>query len=177
MDIAVLIAVAHILFFIHLDQRKVSDTISQNATSIISVGLVRLYGLVMTLTLTTALVQLVWRYFRQNSATVETVDSLYRLCVHFLTLSLPHAVRNTPAITLIAVCIAGIPIAMVFPPSALTVQLRPVIGSQVIDVPVFDLGKPDFLGTNKTAWNTLITSRYWNGQVPSSGLVDQYGTW
>ena len=177
MDIAVLIAVAHILFFIHLDQRKVSDTISQNATSIISVGLVRLYGLVMTLTLTTALVQLVWRYFRQNSATVETVDSLYRLCVHFLTLSLPHAVRNTPAIALIAVCIAGIPIAMVFPPSALTVQLRPVIGSQVIDAPVFDLGKPDFLGTNKTAWNTLITSRYWNGQVPSSGLVDQYGTW
>ena len=177
MDIAVLIAVAHIIFFIHLDQRKVSDTISQNATSIISVGLVRLYGLVMTLTLTTALVQLIWRYFRQNSATVETVDSLYRLCVHFLTLSLPHAIRNTPAIALIAMCIAGVPIAMVFPPSALTVQLQPVIGSLLIDAPLFDLGRPDFSDSQKSRWNFLVTAKYWDYLVPSSGLVDQHGTW
>ena len=101
-----MVAVAHILFFSYLDKRTVSSTVSQNVVSILSVGLVRLHSLFMTLTLSTALCQLVWRYYRVHTLPLATVDSLFKLSTHFLSLTLPHAIVHTPGIAIIGVCIA-----------------------------------------------------------------------
>ena len=156
-----------------------SNTVSQEVVSTISVGLTRLFGMVMTVTLSNALAQLVWRYLRRQSLRLSTVDSLFNLCTHFISLSLPHAILHAPAMTTLAVVIAFVPIAMIFPPGAITVNLLPSPGRVTLSVPSWDASaRPtNFAQRSTQALNS--TTIVWASDIPNQeiGLSDDQGSW
>ena len=174
--LAIGVAVAHICFFLYLDKKVVSTTVSQTIVSIISVALVRLYSVLLTTTLSTALVQIVWRRFRLQAMPLATVDSLFRLCIHFLSRTLPYVVVNAPAFAAIGICIACVPIAMVFPPSALTVDYLPVPGMLTIQAPSFNPGlRQQGNSTAEEKWAQTVTVTHLNSATVPVGLPDIHG--
>ena len=170
-------AILHLTFFIILNEKGVANTISQTLASNISLACVRLHSLLMTTTLSTVLTQIVWRYYGSRTMNMSTVDALFNLCTHFVSLSLPQAIFHAPSISAIAICIALVPVAMIFPPSALTVHTAPHTLKYLAHVPSYDPGirpQPNVLSNQVNGTTTMYFQTTPN---VAQGLSNERGCW
>jgi hypothetical protein len=133
------IAIGHFIFASFLDSRAVpaKGIFRQSYESAISTALVFCFRAALTTALSSAFLQRLWRSFRSKPMKASTIESLLAVLQSPLNLLQKDVVRNAKLEWLFALCYLCIPIATIFPPGALTVELKPRIWSGNMTVPTF----------------------------------------
>jgi hypothetical protein len=130
-------ALAHCLFFMRLN-RKPADTISQTYVSTISHLLGNVFRASLCGALAVAFAQHLWRVLRTNSVKISNIELMYTIRSNFFLLAHPGVVMTAPLLFLLSCLAWTIPLAVIYPPGALTVVPSPRIDFPDTLVPTFD---------------------------------------
>ncbi|PWY84750.1 hypothetical protein BO70DRAFT_423730 [Aspergillus heteromorphus CBS 117.55] len=141
--LAASLASMHLSLFHWLDQREVTRTIRQPYVTALSVVFVNGFRTFLAAALGLAFVQMLWQGLRVRPMRVGDLDAFLSVLANPLYLGQLQLLRVAPIPFLCALVCWCLPIAMVFPAGALTVepQTLHVLANQ--SVPTFD---PGFLG-------------------------------
>lgn len=142
----------HLGFFLALDGQTVKlSRISQSLQSALANFLAIAVEICLLSGISVAYDQYLWRLFRRKSLRAVTIDKLIRLVSSPWNLVLADIVSGAPGPWLIALICLIIPVAVVFPPGALTVEfLEGVLPVGLNNVPTINLSDwgngtvPDF---------------------------------
>ncbi|OJJ50258.1 hypothetical protein ASPZODRAFT_35422, partial [Penicilliopsis zonata CBS 506.65] len=136
--VAFLLACAHVIFFHWLNGRKVEDTFSQphvNAASLVFANGFRMF---LAAALGMAFIQMLWKLLRAQAMRVGDIDTLLSVLSNPLKLTHVHLMGQAPFLFLCAVVCWCLPIAMIFPPGAMTVEPHMFETVTHKSVPTFD---------------------------------------
>ncbi|OAL55276.1 hypothetical protein IQ07DRAFT_627422, partial [Pyrenochaeta sp. DS3sAY3a] len=111
-------------------------TLSLLLTTIFKACIVGCVGLAFT--------QHIWHNLRQRTFTIDCIEHLFSLRSNPVELARLKASLEALILFAMAVFVWLVPIAIIYPPSALTVEIRPFLVMKVISVPVLFPFDPDF---------------------------------
>ncbi|KAF7593527.1 hypothetical protein BBP40_011255 [Aspergillus hancockii] len=151
---AVTIACAHLGFFIWLNGREIDKSIQQSYVSGLSVFFVNAFRMFLAAALGISFIQMLWKELRARPMRLYDLDSLLSILSNPLYLGRISLVAAAPFPFLCALFCWCIPIAMVFPPGALTVASKALHVAANQTVPTFDpsyMGNGTFLGMMENA--------------------------
>ncbi|PYH89978.1 hypothetical protein BO71DRAFT_402596 [Aspergillus ellipticus CBS 707.79] len=133
----------HLGLFHWLDQREVTQTIRQPYVTALSLVFVNGFRTFLVAAMGLAFIQTLWKGLRVRPMRIGDLDSFLSVLTNPLYLGQVQLVRAAPIPFLCALICWCIPIAMIFPAGALTVESKslPVLANQ--SVPTFD---PSFTG-------------------------------
>jgi 4-hydroxybenzoate polyprenyltransferase len=137
--IALLLAVGHFLFAFYLNGQTVppNGMLRQSFVSAISIAFALSFRAMLTASLSIAFIQRLWTLFRSKSMKASTIDSLLSLLQTPLNLLRFDVLWHAKLEWVFALCCLCIPIATVFPPGSLTVELKEQRRPENIMVPTF----------------------------------------
>ncbi|RAL13948.1 uncharacterized protein BO97DRAFT_387983 [Aspergillus homomorphus CBS 101889] len=141
--LAVCLASAHLGLFRWLDRREVAQTIKQPYVTALSVVFVNGFRTLLAAALSMSFIQILWKDLRVRPMRIGDLDSFLSVLTNPLYLGRLRLLGAAPLPFLCALLAWCIPIAMIFPPGALTVEakLQRVLANQ--SVPTFD---PSYMG-------------------------------
>jgi hypothetical protein len=153
---AVTLAIAHLGLFRWLHERQVDDSISQPYVTALSYFFVNGFRLLLAASLGISFVQIVWKLLRVRPIQLGDLDHLLSVLSNPLQLGRVSLFWRAPVPFLCAILFWCLPIAMVFPPGALTVETRSLTTLTAKAVPTFD---PGFVG-NET-YEGMLSAALW----------------
>lgn len=109
----------------------------QSYVSAISIAFALAFRSMLTASLSMAFIQRLWTLFRSKPMKASTIDTLLSLLQSPLQLLRFEVVWGAKLEWIFALCCLCIPIATVFPPGALTVELLPRRWTETMHVPTF----------------------------------------
>ena len=109
----------------------------QSYVSAISIAFALAFRSMLTASLSMAFIQRLWTLFRSKPMKASTIDTLMSLLQSPLQLLRFDIIWSARLEWIFALCCLCIPIATVFPPGALTVELLPLRRTQTMNVPTF----------------------------------------
>jgi len=138
----------HLAFFLWLDGQPVSTSgISQASQSAVANFFAIAVEIMILGGIGVAYNQFLWRLFRRRSLKAKTIDTLVTLVMSPWDLWRPDLYKDAILAVVIGVLCALVPIAIVFPPGALSVEFQEgVVPFTLRDVPtmnISDFGKGD----------------------------------
>lgn len=138
---AILTAVAHYIYCRFLHQRTVADTIPQSWASAVSITFARVFSLSLVGSASPAFTQLLWWFLRRRSLSLKHIDAMFSLNSSPLKLYILGVLRAVPVLWLFALVFPLIPVATIFPPGSLVVDMIPPSQSTTVSlrVPNLDL--------------------------------------
>lgn len=117
-----------------------------------------------------AFTQHLWRIFRQRLLRVAQIEQLFQIRSNPLELAKVKIVKDAPFLFLMAIFAWLLPLAVIYPPSSLTVTSRPYSKMRNIDLSVMNLPPPeglDVLHPNYTSVPSLAYLR--RASMPKDG--------
>jgi hypothetical protein len=154
--LAVSLAAAHLGLFRWLDQRRVDETISQPYVTALSLVFVNGFRMLLAAALGISFVQIVWKLLRVRPMQLGDLDRLLSVMGNPLQLGRIDLFWRVPIPFLCAVLFWCLPIAMVFPPGALTVEPMTVTRLSTKSVPTID---PSFIGNG--TYDDMLSTALW----------------
>ncbi|KAI9730399.1 MAG: hypothetical protein M1834_005909 [Cirrosporium novae-zelandiae] len=146
--LALAIGIAHLVLFHWLDGQKVTQTIPQSYVAAISTAMVTAFRIFLVTSLVISFTQLVWQRLRGRPMKVLTIDSLFSITSNPFNFVYPDVLASAPLLCLCAAVCWCVPVAMIYPPGALTVEPRSFLQTVNMSVPTFD---PTFRGNGTLA--------------------------
>jgi hypothetical protein len=153
---AVTLAIAHLGLFRWLNERQVDDSISQPYVTALSYFFVNGFRLLLAASLGISFVQIVWKLLRVRPIQLGDLDSLLSVLSNPLQLGRVSLFWRAPVPFLCATVFWCLPIAMVFPPGALTVETRTLTTVSERSVPTLD---PAFIGNG--TYDGMLATALW----------------
>ncbi|EEA28940.1 hypothetical protein EYB25_000151 [Talaromyces marneffei] len=153
---AVTLAIAHLGLFRWLNERQVDDSINQPYVTALSYFFVNGFRLLLAASLGISFVQIVWQLLRVKPIQLGELDGLLSVLSNPLQLGRVSLFWRAPVPFLCAIAFWCLPIAMVFPPGALTVETRSLTNITEQAVPTFD---PTFVGNG--TYNGMLATALW----------------
>ncbi|KAI9927244.1 hypothetical protein ASPWEDRAFT_46700 [Aspergillus wentii DTO 134E9] len=136
--VAVALAAGHLGLFHWLDQRKVNDTIRQPYVTALSLVFANGFRTFLTAALGIAFIQMLWKDLRVRAMRVSDLDSFLSVLANPFYLGRFSLISQAPFPFLCALLCWLIPVAMIFPPGALTVEPKMLHTLYNQSVPTFD---------------------------------------
>ncbi|OKL61050.1 hypothetical protein UA08_03129 [Talaromyces atroroseus] len=162
--IAISLATAHLGLFRWLDQRRVDETITQPYVTALSLVFVNGFRMLLAAALGISFVQIVWKLLRVRPMQLGDLDKLLSVLGNPLQLGRIGLFWRVPIPFLCAVLFWCLPIAMVFPPGALTVEPKTLTRRSQTSVPIFDA---NYIGNG--TYNGMLSAALWQ--------VDNFGAY
>jgi len=135
------IAVAHYLFFRHIDGREADGphrVIPQSYVTTISNILANIFGYSLKGGLAMAFVQYLWYLLRRQTMKVATIELLFTIRANPFVLFRPAALQATPLLFALAIILWALQVVVSLPPGAITVTTVQKISYSSIVVPTFN---------------------------------------
>lgn len=130
----------HLAFFKLLDRKPVDQT---HISQALSTALANILAIVVEIALIGGISvssdQSLWRLFRRKSLKAGIIDKLATLATSPWNLVRWNLIAAAPLQWLLGLCCILVPIAVVFPPGALTVEFRNNVLHKEMKVPTIDL--------------------------------------
>lgn len=139
--LALVIAIVHLCIFRYIDGRAADgpdEVIQQSYITTISNLLANLFGIALRIALAVAFCQYLWRVLRLSALKISTIETLFSIRSNPFLLLQPAATKAAPILTLLALVIWVIQVAVSFPPGALTVVPKSKVSHQPVSVPTFN---------------------------------------
>jgi hypothetical protein len=185
--IAVLLAVIHLIFFNYLDGRILEETeeiinelgdyqstqIPQSYVTTISLALVTAFRAALIASIGICYTQYLWRKLRCEFSEVGLIEELFQVRANVFRLANPTLIRYAPVLCLIATLSWLLPVAMIYPPGALIVDLESYRFYKRIDASVVP---KDGNLKDKHFQDNLPSGNYTTEQVLPLGLAYVKGT-
>ncbi|PCH05811.1 Hypothetical protein PENO1_017430 [Penicillium occitanis (nom. inval.)] len=157
-SMAVTLATAHLGFFRWLDEQQVDEYgFSQPFVTGVSYFLVNGFRLFLAAALGISFVQIVWKLLRVQPIQLGDLDNLLSVLSNPLQLGRVNLFWRAPVPFLCAIVFWCLPIAMVFPPGALTVETWTVLSESGNTVSTLDLA---FAGYGET-YEDMLEAALW----------------
>ncbi|RAL00769.1 uncharacterized protein BO80DRAFT_425198 [Aspergillus ibericus CBS 121593] len=141
--LAASLASMHLGLFHWLDQREVTKTIKQPYVTALSVVFVNAFRTFLAAALGMSFIQMLWKDLRARPMRIGDLDSFLSVLTNPLYLGQVQLIGVAPIPFICALICWCIPIAMIFPGGALTVEPKSVHIQTNQSVPTFD---PTFVG-------------------------------
>lgn len=157
---ALLAAIGHYIYCLKLNQRPVDSSVPQSWNSFISLAFARVFSVLLATSASAAFTQLLWRYFRSHHLSVSKIDALFSLNTGPLKLYRLDLLLSVPVLWTFGLFFALIPIATLFPPGALEVNLLAYSQKSHITVPTLNI---DYHGNGSAVaffQNAMFTSGF-----------------
>ena len=142
---AINVAVAHYVYYRHLDRQAVESTIRQSWNNGISVAFVRIFSMTLATSASSAFTQLLWWFLRRRPIALKKIDAVFSLNTSPLNLYQVGLLRTLPTLWVFGLLFPLISITTIFPPGALVVQQLWTHNSSLMIVPTLDV---NFRGNN-----------------------------
>ncbi|KAF1842004.1 uncharacterized protein K460DRAFT_409441 [Cucurbitaria berberidis CBS 394.84] len=124
--VAFALAVGHYIFFKHLHGALAEHRrMEQSQVTAISLLITTAFKACLISTIGMSFAQHLWRILRQKPLRVSRIEQLFKIRSNPLELMGLKAIGDAPVLFLMALSVWLIPIAAIYPPSALTVTSRP----------------------------------------------------
>ncbi|RDW70353.1 hypothetical protein BP5796_08750 [Coleophoma crateriformis] len=139
--LALIIAVVHLCIFRYINGKAADgpdEVIPQSYITTISNLLANLFGISLRIALAVAFCQYLWRLLRLSALKVSTIETLFCIRSNPFLLLRPAATKAAPILTLLALIIWSMQVAISFPPGALTVVTAYKTSYKRIEVPTFN---------------------------------------
>ncbi|KAH6639095.1 hypothetical protein C7974DRAFT_387870 [Boeremia exigua] len=160
--LSLLLVVCHYMFFLYLEGRVMapSSELSYRRTTMIPQGYVTTISLLLTTAFRATLVasvascytQYLWATLRTRVLKVGLVEDLFQIQTNAFHLASPNIYIKTPILAAVAIFCWLVPIATVYPPGALVVELHNLLVDTCFNVSVLH-------GKNySTSWSSLPLS-------------------
>jgi hypothetical protein len=166
-----LCAVGHFIFFRAIDGLPVGLTLRQSYATYISLLFATGFRAFLVGSATTSFTQYLWRFLRQNPIRISLIEQLFQLRHSLLVLLHPRVIWNAPIPFFVALLLWVAPIAMIYPPGALTVVSRPHSFIRSYNMSVVNPDLSDNLYTVATldTYPSLYEKRVWTVFWPNTG--------
>jgi hypothetical protein len=149
-----LFATSHLFFFRWLDGTKTgSRWIRQSHVTAISLLIVTGFKTSITLAVGIAFSQHMWHVFRRRTFAIRHIEQLFGLRSNFLDILKIQNSPGAPILFAMAVFVWVLPVATVYPPSALTVSALRYTQREMRNVSILDPLLTELDPTNET-WDT-----------------------
>jgi succinate dehydrogenase/fumarate reductase cytochrome b subunit len=137
---ALLLAILHFVMMNALDGKPTDSKryLTQRYVTSLSLLSVAAFKASLCASLAVAFTQHLWKIMRHRALQVSSIESLHGVRYNPLLLAKWRLILATPFLYLIAVIMWVLAIAILFPPSALTISMRPFEVSTPTLVPFFD---------------------------------------
>ena len=141
---AILVAVAHYLYYSHLDRVPTGfpQSVPQSLNNAISTAFAHLFSSALVGSATLAFTQLLRWQLRRKALKGSTVDALFSLTSSYIKLSNMDVLISTPVLWFFALLFPCIPFATIFPPGALVVQPLAINSTNPMHIPTLDVDFP-----------------------------------
>ncbi|KUL82829.1 hypothetical protein ZTR_09601 [Talaromyces verruculosus] len=164
---AVTLATAHLSFFRWLDEQQLDEYgFSQPFVTGVSYFFVNGFRLFLAAALGISFVQIVWKLLRVQPIQLGDLDNLLSVLSNPLQLGRVNLFWRAPVPFLCAIVFWCLPIAMVFPPGALTVETWTVLSESENTVFTLDL---EFAGYGETYEDMLETALWQTDNLGAYG--------
>lgn len=150
------LATAHLGLFRWLNQRRIDESISQPYVTALSYAFVNGFRLLLAAALGISFVQMVWKILRVRSMQLGDLDRLLSVLGNPLQLGRVTLLWRAPIPFLCAFLFWCLPIAMIFPPGALTVETMMVTSFSEKSVPTID---PAYIGNS--TYQGMLSVAFW----------------
>lgn len=165
---ALLVAILHFVMMYYLNGKPTDDRayLTQRHVTWLSLLLVAVFRASLCASLAIAFTQRMWRVLRRKALPVSSIESLHGIRFNPLLLGYWRVLSATPLLYGMAVVIWLLTVAVLFPPSALTITLRSFENKESLLVPTFDAeyGREvniDDTGTSSlSTWNSIPLSHF-----------------
>jgi hypothetical protein len=149
-----LFATGHLFFFKWLDETETEHrSIRQSHVTAISLLIVTGYKASITLAVGIAFSQHMWHVFRRRTFLIRHIEQLFGLRSNFFDIMKIQNSPGAPILFAMAVFVWILPVATVYPPSALTVSAWKYQQTEPRNVSILDPPLTEFDPSKKT-WNT-----------------------
>ncbi|KAF2627128.1 hypothetical protein BU25DRAFT_411210 [Macroventuria anomochaeta] len=140
--IALLVAILHFVMMHYLNGKSTDDRkyLAQPYVTSLSLLLVAIFKASLCASLAVAFTQHMWKILRHKALQVSSIESLHGVRYNPLLLGKWRLFLATPLLYLMAMVMWSLTIAILFPPSALTITLSQFQESKSLLVPTFDAG-------------------------------------
>lgn len=137
---ALLLAVLHFVMMNTLDGKPTDSKryLTQRYVTSLSLLFVAAFKASLCASLAVAFTQHMWKIMRHRSLQVSSIESLHGVRYNPFLLGKWRLIITTPLLYMIAVVMWLLAIVILFPPSALTITLRPFQENKSVSVPTFD---------------------------------------
>lgn len=140
------------LSYSHFFHRPTLDQFISTASNVLATVL----GLSLNAALALAFCQYLWRIVRLSSLKVSTIEVLFSLRSNPVLLARADAIRAAPFLSLLAIFMCSIHIAVNFPTGALTVVPANRTTSSLVSVPIFNASSVS-MKSRQTHFSLLLT--------------------
>jgi hypothetical protein len=179
-SVALLSAIAHMCVFLYLHGRIASEgdntlpfkttSLPQSYVTTLSLVFVTIFRAALVASIGVCYVQCLWRTLRQQVMEVQFIEELFQIRANVLRLVNPTILRYTPHLFLIAIASWLIPIATIYPPGALVVNLETFQQHGTFNVSVIPRG-PRLDRRPLPAWEGNLNPWYFEGEYSSFAVL------
>jgi hypothetical protein len=146
-----LIATSHLFFFKWLDgTRTEHQSIRQSHVTAISLLIVTGYKASITLAVGIAFSQYMWHVFRRKTFAIRHIEQLFGLRSNFFDIMKMQNSPGAPILFAMAIFVWVLPVATVYPPSALTVSALRYTQKEMRNISILDPPQTEFDPWKKT---------------------------
>jgi hypothetical protein len=148
-----LLATLHYCFFKFIDGKELSNSVllQQSRVSTISLLLVTVFRAVVVATLGICFTQYLWYSLRGNSLKISLIEDLFQIRNNIWTLASPRIVQKAPLLFVMAALSWLVPLATVYPPTALTIQSELLTTFTNVNASIMNSTLPFELAVARTA--------------------------
>ncbi|KAL1792233.1 hypothetical protein ACET3X_009984 [Alternaria dauci] len=158
---ALLLAVAHAIFYIRLDGTLAENRLLEQSEVIaISLLITTLFKASLAASIGISFTQHLWQIFRQKLLRVSQIEQLFHLRSNPFELAKVKIVARTPFLFFMAVFVWLLPIAVIYPPSSLTVTSSPYSEMRNVGLSVMNPGLPDDIDLLYPNYNSTPSLAY-----------------
>lgn len=168
--LALLVAISHFTMMNYLNGRPTDSRtyLTQRHVTWLSLLLVVVFRASLSASLATTFTQHMWRVMRRRALRVSSIESLHGVLDNPILLGEWRVLATTPILYGMAVVIWLLTIAVLFPPSALTITLRSFENVEALLVPTFNAEYTgEVVKLDGTGTTPLITWEIDNGMDSS----------
>ncbi|KAG9186785.1 hypothetical protein G6011_09893 [Alternaria panax] len=144
--VAVLLAIAHAVFYVHLNGTLAEHHILEQSIVIaISLLITTLFKACLVASIGLSFTQHLWKIFRQKLLRISQIEQLFHIRSNPLELAKVKIITTTPFLFFMAIFVWLLPLAVIYPPSSLTVTSRPYSEMRNIGLSIMNPSIPDDL--------------------------------
>lgn len=160
---ALAVAVGHGLFFVYLDDSTTDDRhIHQSYITNISLLLVTVFKGSIVAAVGLSFAQHLWSVLRQQTLPIRRIEQLFSIRSNPGQLTKYQLLTNTPMLFAMGIFVWLVPIALIYPPSALTVTSRPYRLMSYAEVPILFPPTPSINANDSTFASTRLNTVRWH---------------
>lgn len=177
---ALLLAIGHFIFFRFLDGSSAEHRqLEQSEVTAISLLITTAFKACIVTSVSISFAQHLWHLVRVKSLRITRIEQLFCIRSNPLELARLKAVLEAPLLFLMAVMIWLIPIAIIYPPSALIVVSTPYSYVRAVDTSILNPPLPlnfDLLHPEKTPYSSLaiINDAFIASRAGDGDMFDRY---